>query len=101
MYYLTLPSKRPNRNPGPRPSGHNKTPTKSLNHKPKPQNLETLTLTLKGLMVFKAFWAKDPFFIRLLGYFDAKGQKPQGSRSSSHAARVSQVFVPPHLRQMV
>ena len=29
-------------------------------------------LALKGL-IFKGFWAQRPHYIRLLGYFDAKG----------------------------
>ena len=39
---------------------------------------ETRSLTLKGLM-FQGVWAQIPYYIRLLGYFDAKGMGGYGS----------------------
>ena len=47
------------------------------------QGLFLFTLTLEGLIflrllgpktrLYKAFWAQRPYYIRLLGYVDAKG----------------------------
>ena len=43
-------------------------------------------ITLKGL-IFTGFWAQRPYYIRLLGYFDAKGNNGLASQrgSSDHA----------------
>ena len=35
-------------------------------------NVAALTLSIEGL-IFQGFWAQRPDYIRLLGYFDAKG----------------------------
>ena len=36
-------------------------------------------ITLKGL-IFAGFWAQRPYYVRLLGYFDAKGNNGLASQ---------------------